>query len=36
MPEKAEHGFRIFGFVALAIGLTLIGLIIWAMTLGYR
>ncbi len=31
-----ERGFRIFGFIALGIGLTLIALIIYAMLFGYR
>ena len=36
IPAATERGFRIFGFIALAIGLSLIGLIIYAMTFGYR
>jgi hypothetical protein len=31
-----ERAARIFGFTALAIGLTLIALIVYAMLLGYR
>ncbi len=33
---KFEKVFRIFGFTALAIGLTLVGLILYAMLFGYR
>ncbi len=36
IPERVERGFRIFGFVALAIGLSLIGLIVFAMLTAYR
>ncbi len=36
IPSNTERGFRIFGFIALGIGLGLIGLIIYAMTFGYR
>jgi hypothetical protein len=36
MPRGAERGFRIFGFVMLGIGLTLIALIVYAMVFGYR
>lgn len=36
MPEPVARGFKIFGFVALAIGLTLIVLIVYAMLFGYR
>ena len=35
-PQAVERGFRVFGFVALAIGLSLIALIVYAMTFGYR
>ena len=35
-PAGAEKGFRVFGFVALTIGLTLIALIVYAMLFGYR
>jgi cytochrome b subunit of formate dehydrogenase len=35
-PRKLEIAFRIFGFAALAIGLTLIGLILYSMLFGYR
>jgi hypothetical protein len=30
-PKPVERGLRIFGFAALGIGLTLIGLIVYAM-----
>jgi hypothetical protein len=36
VPEGVEKGFKIFGFIALAVGLTLIGLIVYAMLFGYR
>jgi cytochrome b subunit of formate dehydrogenase len=35
-PAKLERAFKIFGFTALTIGLTLIGLIIYSMLFGYR
>lgn len=35
-PEPVERGLKAFGFIALTVGLTLIGLIIWAMLFGYR
>jgi cytochrome b subunit of formate dehydrogenase len=35
-PKPVERGFKVFGFVAVAIGLTLIGLIVWAMLFQYR
>jgi hypothetical protein len=35
-PRKVQQAFRIFGFTALAIGLTLIGLIVYTMLFGYR
>ena len=35
-PPGAVRGFRIFGFIALAVGLTLIALIVYAMVFGYR
>jgi cytochrome b subunit of formate dehydrogenase len=35
-PESVERGFKIFGFIALAVGLTLIFLIILTMLFGYR
>ncbi len=35
-PPKAERLFRIFGFTALGVGLTLIFLILYAMLFGYR
>ena len=36
IPSEAERAARVFGFVALAIGLTLIVLIVYAMLFGYR
>jgi predicted CXXCH cytochrome family protein len=36
LPEPAVRGFRVFGYVALAVGLTLIALIVFAMLFGYR
>jgi len=35
-PKPVERGARIFGFVALFVGLTLIALIVYAMLFGYR
>jgi len=35
-PEPIEKGMKTFGFFALAVGLTLIGLILYAMLFGYR
>ena len=35
-PAALERGFRVFGFAALGLGLTLIALILYAMILGYR
>jgi cytochrome b subunit of formate dehydrogenase len=35
-PRSIEKGFRIFGFAALAVGLTLVGLILYAMLFAYR
>ncbi len=35
-PENVERGFKIFGFFALGVGLTLIFLIILTMLFGYR
>ncbi|MHC4844725.1 MAG: cytochrome b/b6 domain-containing protein [Planctomycetota bacterium] len=35
-PRVYERSFRIFGFVMLGIGLTLIGMIVYAMLFGYR
>jgi cytochrome b subunit of formate dehydrogenase len=35
-PEPVERGLKIFGFVALTIGLVLIGLIVYSMLFGYR
>jgi len=36
IPAPAERGFRIFGFIALGVGLTLIALIVIAMVFSYR
>jgi predicted CXXCH cytochrome family protein len=36
IPESLERTLKIFGAVALMVGLTLIGLIIWAMLFGYN
>ena len=36
IPAAAEKGFRIFGFIALGVGLTLIALIVYAMVFSYR
>jgi len=36
IPRPVESGFRVFGFIALGIGLTLIGLIVYAMFFAYR
>jgi cytochrome b subunit of formate dehydrogenase len=36
LPLHVERGMKIFGFIALAIGLTLIALIVIAMVFGYR
>jgi len=35
-PTKLERAFKVFGFTALTIGLTLIGLIIYSVLFGYR
>jgi cytochrome b subunit of formate dehydrogenase len=35
-PAKIERWFRIFAYVALAVGLTLIALIVYSMLFGYR
>ncbi len=35
-PKPVEKGFKIFGFIALATGLILIALIVYAMLFGYR
>jgi hypothetical protein len=35
-PKKLERLFKIFGFTALGVGLTLIGLIVYSMVFGYR
>jgi len=36
MPKQTERWFRIFGYTALTIGLTLIAAIIYTMLFGYR
>jgi cytochrome b subunit of formate dehydrogenase len=36
IPKQLEKVFRVFGFIALTIGLTLIGLIIYAMVFAYK
>jgi len=36
LPRAAEHGFRIFGYTALVIGLALVALIVYSMLFGYR
>ena len=35
-PRPVERGFKIFGFIALGVGLLLIALIVYAMLFGYR
>ncbi len=35
-PKPVEKGLKAFGFVALGVGLLLIGLILYAMLVGYR
>jgi cytochrome b subunit of formate dehydrogenase len=35
-PKKRERALKAFGFAALAVGLTLIGLIVYSMLFGYR
>jgi hypothetical protein len=35
-PRNRERAFKIFGFTALAVGLTLIALIVYSMLFGYR
>jgi cytochrome b subunit of formate dehydrogenase len=35
-PAPVERGFKVFGFLALTVGLTLISLIIYTMLFGYR
>jgi len=35
-PEGVVRGFKTFGFIALAVGLTLIALIVYTMLFGYR
>jgi hypothetical protein len=36
IPPATERGFKVFGFIALGVGLTLIVLIVYAMLFGYR
>ena len=36
VPRLIERGFKIFGFIALGVGLVLIALIVYAMVFGYR
>jgi cytochrome b subunit of formate dehydrogenase len=36
LPDPVVRGFKIFGFVALAIGLTLIAAIVYSVLFGYR
>jgi cytochrome b subunit of formate dehydrogenase len=36
IPAPVERGFRIFGFIALGVGLSLIALILYAMLVAYR
>jgi cytochrome b subunit of formate dehydrogenase len=36
LPREVERGFKIFGFIALGVGLLLIALIVYAMLFGYR
>jgi hypothetical protein len=36
LPKGVERGFKVFGLTALAIGLTLIALIVYSMIFGYR
>ena len=35
-PKEVEHGFRVFGFTMLGIGLLIIALILYSMVFGYR
>ncbi len=35
-PKEVEHGFRVFGFTMLGIGLLIIALILYSMIFGYR
>ena len=35
-PKEVEHGFRVFGFTMLGIGLLVIALILYSMIFGYR
>ena len=36
IPKQLEKIFKVFGFIALTIGVTLIGLIIYAMVFAYK
>ena len=36
LPMPVQRGFRIFGFVFLSIGLTIVGLIVFSMLVSYR
>ena len=36
LPEEFEKAVRVFGFTMLAIGLTIVGLILYTMLFGYR
>jgi len=36
IERRVEHGFKVFGFIALGVGLTLIALILYAMLFAYR
>ena len=35
-PKPVERSFKVFGFIALGIGLALIALIVYTMLFGYR
>ena len=35
-PKPVERSFKVFGFIALGVGLVLIGLIVYTMLFGYR
>jgi predicted CXXCH cytochrome family protein len=35
-PKPVERGFKVFGFIALGVGLLLIALIVYSMLFGYR
>ena len=36
LPKSVERGFKVYGTIALFIGLTLIALIVYSMLFGYR